>query len=45
MFGESKLRVPELFWVINGQTKLNATANNKLDARADFARLSAVAAA
>ena len=39
MFGESKLRVSELFRVTNGQNKLNATANNKLDARNSFAAM------
>ncbi len=37
MFGESKLRVSALFRVINEQNKLNAEANNTIDARAAFA--------
>ena len=45
MFGESKLRVSELFRVTNEQNKLNATANNKIDARTAFARNSELVAA
>jgi hypothetical protein len=40
MFGENRLRVGELFSVINGQNKLNA--NNVI--KADFSRAAALAA-
>lgn len=36
MFGESKLRVPELCRVINGQNKLNANETNNVVRNCDF---------
>jgi len=43
MFGENRLRVGELFSVINGQNKLNAN-NNVIEGKFGAERVSALAA-